>query len=98
VGLRGRIRKLEQAAEEEMLTIPQDDGTVKRFPPEAAADALLDLMDGRDHPLAEAARNSPDPEWQRSFYNAFPINPDEVEVPGPRVAEIVLQRVPDKPR
>jgi hypothetical protein len=79
VVLRSRIRKLEQAAEEEMLAIPQQDGTVERFPQSAAAEALLALMDGRDHPLAEAVRVSPDPEWQRSFYNAFPINPDEVE-------------------
>jgi hypothetical protein len=79
VGLRSRIRKLEQAAEEEMLAIPQHDGTVKRFPPEAAADALLALTDGRDHRLAVAARNSPDPTWAGSFYSAYPINPDEVE-------------------
>jgi hypothetical protein len=77
VGLRGRIRKLEQAAEEEMLAVPQHDGTVKKFPQSAMAEALLALTDGRDHPLAEAARNSPDPVWARSFYSAFPMG--EVE-------------------
>jgi hypothetical protein len=30
-------------------------------------------MDGHDHPLAEACRNSPDPKWARSFYSAFPM-------------------------
>ena len=37
----------------------------------------MSLIDGRDHPLAEAARNSPDPKWTNSFYCAFPM--DEVE-------------------
>jgi hypothetical protein len=35
-------------------------------------------MDGRDHPLAEAVRNSPDPKWQASFYNMFPVDPAEI--------------------
>jgi hypothetical protein len=77
VGLRDRLKRLEKKAEEEMLVIPQRDGTVARFPVSARVEALLSLIDGRDHPLAEAARNSPEPEWANSFYCAFPM--DEVE-------------------
>jgi hypothetical protein len=85
VGLRGRLKKLERAAEEEMIVIPQHDGTVKRFPQSEGADALLSLIDGRDHPLAEAARNSPDPEWANSFYIVFPIdeNTEDLSEGGP---------------
>jgi hypothetical protein len=79
VGLRSRVKHLERDTREEMIEVEQPDGTVKRFPQSAAAEALLALTDGRDHPLAEAVRNSPDPEWATSFYNNFPINPDEVE-------------------
>jgi hypothetical protein len=39
-------------------------------------DALLALIDGRDHPLARAARESPNPRWANSFYSAFPIDGD----------------------
>jgi hypothetical protein len=75
-GLRGRLRRLEEAAEEEIVTIPQKDGTTARFPQSESLDALLSLIDGRDHPLAEAVRNSPDPKWANSFYSAFPIDQD----------------------
>lgn len=77
MGLRDRLRRLEEEAEGEMFIIPQHDGTVARFPASAGVEALLSLIDGRDHPLAEAARNSPDPKWTNSFYCAFPL--DEVE-------------------
>ena len=71
-----RLRKLEQAAEEEMIEIPQQDGTVRRFPQSAGMDAYMNLMDrlgaGDDappeHPMIEAIRNSSDPEWTGSFY------------------------------
>jgi hypothetical protein len=79
MGLRGRLRRLEREAEEEMIVVPQKDGTARRFPREAGMDALLSLIDGRDHPLAQAARDSSDPKWASSWYCAFPINPDEVE-------------------
>ena len=49
---------------------------MRRFPHSAGAEALVSLRDGRDHPLAAAARNSPDPEWAASFYNTLPIDPD----------------------
>jgi hypothetical protein len=76
MGLRGRLRKLERDAEEEMIVIPQRDGTVKRFPSSAGMDAYMNLMDrmgaGEDappeHPLIEAARNSSERKWSQSFY------------------------------
>lgn len=78
MGLRRWVKRLEREAREEMIEVEQPDGTVKRFPASDGMDALLALTDGRDHPLAEAVRSSPDPKWARSFYNAFPINKDEV--------------------
>jgi hypothetical protein len=76
VGIRGRLRKVESAAEEEMIVIPQRDGTVRRFPAEEGMKAYMNLMErlgaGVDappeHPLIAAARNSTDLEWSQSFY------------------------------
>jgi hypothetical protein len=78
VGLRNRLRRLEQEAEEEMITIPQKDGTVRRFPQSAAAEAYMNLMDrlgaGEDappeHSLIAGARNSSESKWSDSFYAA----------------------------
>jgi hypothetical protein len=76
VGLRGRLKRLERAAEEEMIVIPQRDGTVMKFPASAGMDAYMNLM-GRlgagedappEHPLIAAARNSTDLEWSRSLF------------------------------
>ncbi len=66
-----------------MLEVPQRDGTVRRFPRSAAPDALVSLLDGHDHPLAAAARNSPDPEWAGSFYNSEPIDPAAEDLSEP---------------
>ena len=77
MGLRERLKRLEKEAEGEMVFVPQKDGTVARFPQSACAEALVSLLDGRDHPLARAARNSSDPTWTNSFYCAFPM--EEVE-------------------
>jgi hypothetical protein len=76
VGIRGRLRKVESAAEEKMIVIPQRDGTVRRFPAEKGMEAYMNLMErlgaGVDappeHPLIAAARNSTDLEWSQSFY------------------------------
>ena len=76
MGLRNRLKRLEQEAEGEMLVIPQRDGTVKRFPSGAGMDAYMNSMDrlgaGKhappEHPLIEAARNSSDPRWLHSFF------------------------------
>jgi hypothetical protein len=78
LGLRGRLRRIEREARGEMIEVLQPDGTVKRFPASDCADALLALTNGRDHPLAEAVRNSPDPDWQKTFYNMHPLNRDEI--------------------
>jgi hypothetical protein len=69
---------LERKAEEDMILIPQQDGTVAKFPPSALRDALTNFFDrlgaGEDapdeHPLCKAARNSTDPWWRDSIYAA----------------------------
>jgi hypothetical protein len=77
VGLRDRLRRLQKAAEGEMVAIRQRDGSVKRFPTSELAPAFLEAFEravGRTdadepwHPLCEAALNSPDPAWRDSFY------------------------------
>jgi hypothetical protein len=77
VGLRNRLRRLEEAAEEKMIVIPKKGGTVAPFSQRAGEETLLALMDGHDHPIAEAARTSPDPRWTGSFYRAFPMGEAE---------------------
>ncbi len=83
MGLKDRIRNLEREAKEEMIEVRQGNGTVARFPQSAGIEALLALIDGRDHPLAEAVRNSPDPEWEKSVYNNFPVDPDTPDLSEP---------------
>ena len=76
MGLRGWIKRLERDAREEMIEIPQQDGTVKRFPQSAGMDAYMNFMDRLgagenappEHPLIAAARNSSEPKWVHSFY------------------------------
>jgi hypothetical protein len=76
MGLRGWIKRLERDAEEEMIVIPQKDGTAKKFPQSAGIDAYLNLFErlgaGQDappeHTLIEAARASSDPKWSESFF------------------------------
>jgi hypothetical protein len=54
--MKGRLRRLERAAEEEGISIPQKDGTVRRFPQSAGLEAFTNLMDrlgaGEESPLA----------------------------------------------
>jgi hypothetical protein len=76
MGLRRWLQKLERAAEDGMISIPQIDGTVKRFPASASRDAYLNLFErmgaGEDappeHPLLAAVRNSSDEWWLNSAY------------------------------
>jgi hypothetical protein len=76
VGLRSWIKRLERDAREEMIVIPQKDGTVKKFPKAEGIEALLNLFDrlgaGEDappeHPMLEAVRNSSDPEWTTTIF------------------------------
>ena len=74
--MRDEVRRLKRDAEGNVVTIPQRDGTVRRFPEHALKDAYINVCDrmgaGDDappeHPLIEAARNSSDPQWSSSVY------------------------------
>ena len=64
---RDRIKRLENQSGL-FVVIPQPDGSIRRFPKSAVADAYIANLDravGRDvpeHPLSIAARNSGNPE------------------------------------
>jgi hypothetical protein len=72
---RGRLRRLRRLAEGNVVEIPQQDGTVARFPESALRDCYINIMDrlsaGEDapdrHPLVTAARNSSDPHWRELY-------------------------------
>ena len=79
--LRDRLRRLQRRAEGPIVSIPQQDGTVKRFPERELGPAFVDALDralGRkglrheperaEHPICTAARNSSDPQWRESLY------------------------------
>ncbi len=74
MGLRDRMRRLERLSEGEMVVIPQNDGTVERFPESDLASAFVNecrRLQGVDlpvHPLTRAAANSSDPEWRNSGF------------------------------
>jgi hypothetical protein len=93
VGIRERLRRLEQEAEGEMIVIRQQDCTVARFPQSAGIEAFRNCFDrlgaGEDappeHPMFAAVRNSSDPEWQRSFFMCE--DPDEHTKPIPDLSE-----------
>ena len=83
MGLRGWIKRLERGSAEELISIPQVDGSVKRF---SEADLKAAFLNGIDrataereedrppeHPLLIAAKNSSDPKWRNSFYADFEI-------------------------
>jgi hypothetical protein len=90
---RGRVRRLERAADEGMIVIPQKDGTVRRFPQSAAKDAFLNLADRMgageyappEHPMIEAVRNTSDPVWAKTFYVCE--DPDEWVKPIKNLSE-----------
>ena len=72
--MRSKLRRLEKLAEEEMIIIPLEDGSVAKFPPEAAQEAFMrslarlkgDLtLD--EHPLSTAAARSSDRHWRGCF-------------------------------
>ena len=93
MGIRGRLRKVESAAEEKMIVIPQRDGTVRRFPAEEGMKAYMNLMNrlgaGEDappeHPLIAAVRNSTEPKWAASFYAVN--DPEELTRPVEDLSE-----------
>jgi hypothetical protein len=78
--VRSWLKRLERVAEGEMIIIPQQDGTVRRFPVSAARDAYLNLCERLgavedappEHPLLVAARNSSDAWWAQSAYAEDP--------------------------
>ena len=77
MGIRSRLRRLELEAEEEMIVIPQKDGTVKKFPASEGIEAFMNFLNRLgagenappEHPLLVAARNSSDPKWSEGFYD-----------------------------
>jgi hypothetical protein len=93
VGIRERLRRLEEQAEGEMIIIPQQDGTVARFPHSEGIEAFVNWFDrlgaGKDappeHPMLVAVRNTADPEWQKSIY--FVNDPDAHTRPIPDLSE-----------
>jgi hypothetical protein len=76
MGLRGRLKRLERDAREEIMVIPQQDGMERHFPRSAGMEAFVNLVDRMgageeappEYPLLAAARNSSEPKWSRSFY------------------------------
>ncbi len=81
MGLKAKLGKLERAAREEMIIIPQTDGTEARFPPSALPGAFLrncDILRARangepppePHPLSLAIQSAADREkWHGSFFD-----------------------------
>ena len=72
MGLRDELRRLKREGKGNVVTIPQPDGTVRRFPEAALRDAFLNAFhrtlgeDLPEHPLSAAARNSTDAKWRDS--------------------------------
>jgi hypothetical protein len=80
MGLRDKMRRLERAAEGEVIIIPQADGTTARFPSSALKDAFLvnvDRLSGEDvepHPLSVAIQNAAHREpWHDSFFDMVEV-------------------------
>jgi hypothetical protein len=76
MGFRDRLRRLAREAEYEMITIEQEDGTVKRFHRDAFMDCFLHETQrgrryyfgedpGQAHPMVEALRKVSDSELAR---------------------------------
>ncbi|MDP8953140.1 MAG: hypothetical protein M3N18_13070 [Actinomycetota bacterium] len=97
MALKRRLRRIERAAEGELITIPQQDGTVARFPRSAYREAFLNAVDrirlrGTDerpprHPLLDAARSSSDPRWRVSYFSDID-DPAEDEGDGEPVPDL----------
>jgi hypothetical protein len=71
--MRGRLRRLEQAAKALYISIPQPSGSPAKFPRSAAREAFLANVrrlrgeEVPEHPLSTAAANSSDAVWRESF-------------------------------
>ena len=87
--MRARLRRLARLAEGNVVSIPQRDGTIRRFPESDLAAAFVSLTarmrtgGGEDaspeHPLLEAVRNSSDPRWSGSFYSTDDVDGEPTE-------------------
>jgi hypothetical protein len=82
MGLRNKVRRLEQAAYENLITFELDDGTVARFPEEACKECFLHEFErgskhingedpGPAHPLVEALRKAKDLEAVVADHGTF---------------------------
>jgi hypothetical protein len=77
-----------------MIVIPQQDGTVARFPKSEGIEAFLNWFERLgagdeappEHPMIAAVRNSSDLYWQSSFWLACEY-PDEHTKPIPDLSE-----------
>ncbi len=93
MGIRERLRRLEERAEGEVIVIPQRAGTTARFPKEALRDSFANLMDrlgaGEDappeHPMIEAVRNSSEAKCAGTIWDAG--DPDRWTAPVPDLSE-----------
>ncbi len=71
--MRGRLQRLEQAAKQYYVSIPQQQGPPAKFPPSATKEAFMRSvarLKGEgvpEHPLSTAAANSSDRHWRESF-------------------------------
>ncbi len=85
MGLREQQRRLRREARGELVEMPQQDGTVKRFPSSELGVAFtnecrrLRREDLPVHPLTRAVSNSSDPEWHNSGFAEFHVAGEEVE-------------------
>ena len=81
MGIKDQLRRLERACRAELITIPQTDGTSKRFPPSALEEAFLRnvaFLSARangetppePHPLRLALQNAARREdWHDTFFD-----------------------------
>ena len=80
MSLRGWIRKLERSSKGELVSIPQEDGSIACFHPDDLAEAFLAnqrRLRGEDHvplhPLTVAATNSSEAKWRESFFSEMRV-------------------------
>ena len=78
--MKDTLKRLERLAEGNVVSIPQRDGTVRRFPESDLADAYVNAFRRTcgepldEHPLSAAARTSSSAEWRDSIL----VGPEEV--------------------
>lgn len=83
--MKDKLRRLERAAEAEMVVIPQKDGPPARFARSALGDAYVNAIhrelgeDLPEHPLSAAARTSSAAEWRGSVVVGPEVVPDPPE-------------------